>query len=48
VGLEQFCIDLNELSSKFQLKFACSVSTHELPGKNGGKVGIFKDFNKNY
>ena len=41
VGLEQFCIDLNELSSKFQLKFACSVSMHELPGKNAGKV-IYK------
>lgn len=34
VGLEQFGFDLEELSNKFQLKFACSVSTHELPGKN--------------
>lgn len=34
VGLEPYGFDLEELSNKFQLKFACSVSTHELPGKN--------------
>jgi len=37
-GLEQFGIDLNDMSGKFQLKFACSVSLHDLPGKNAGKV----------
>lgn len=40
-GLEPFCFDLNDLSSQFQLKFACSVSIHDLPGKNTGKVVLF-------
>lgn len=36
-GLEVFGFDLQELSAKFQHKLACSVSIHELPGKNAGK-----------
>lgn len=37
VGLEKFEIKPTAISSSLQLKFACSVSTHDLPGKNAGK-----------
>lgn len=37
-GLDLYGIDLEKLSTMFQLRFACSVSLHDLPGKNAGQV----------
>ncbi len=42
-GLESFGFNLNSLSSKLQVKFACSVSIHEMPGKSGSKVRKYKE-----
>ena len=33
-GLEQFGFNIPHIVNKFQLKFACSVSTHSIQEKN--------------
>eukprot|EP01016_Furgasonia_blochmanni_P000252 TRINITY_DN1001_c0_g1_i1.p1 TRINITY_DN1001_c0_g1~~TRINITY_DN1001_c0_g1_i1.p1 ORF type:complete len:729 (-),score=327.94 TRINITY_DN1001_c0_g1_i1:179-2275(-) len=36
-GLETFAFNINAMVTYFQVRFACSVSTHDLPGKNAGR-----------
>lgn len=40
VGLEPFKFNINSLVNKFQLKFACSVSTHTTKEKNSDKTEV--------
>ncbi len=38
IGLENFDLSFDLLTKEFTTLLACGVSTHELPGKNAGKV----------
>jgi len=37
-GLEPFKINIDHLVNKFQIRFACSVSTHHVKEKNSEKT----------
>jgi translation initiation factor 1 (eIF-1/SUI1) len=47
-GLETFKINVENLVNKFQVRFACSVSTHHIKEKNAEKTVNLSFFGNSY